>query len=328
MEFNSKKYFEDFLNNNLRPDNAEKIYDMFWKFETDEEILFKNCCKILGIDRDELLYKFDMSVLVDGDMGLTSVALGERFGTIEFDDPDDPDNPSYSTLTDIVFDDNNSEYISVRQKIYQSAVREMIKNYDEQEYDTNDILGIIQSIGAFNHIEKVEKQEKLAEQNSRKDDEIGKPPVRSPIGVEIGNSGEKGIGSFGTPLPQSAEAIQYYLFDIGVTDWKDIVFERIVSSVPGLGDLLMEIIAKEDVSPHRVNEINYLAIKLQELNEEGFAAFASKIESGYDDGHSYDSITDIINLAIISAAPQDIIYKGTKDVIDKGTKDIVSQDNH
>ena len=112
MEINSKRYIEQFLKNNLAPDNAEKIYDMLRMLETGEEILFRNCCKILGMDRDKYFSSFDISemAMVDDDMGFTDIVLGERFGTIKYDDPDDPE-----TITDIVFDENNSEYVSVRQ---------------------------------------------------------------------------------------------------------------------------------------------------------------------------------------------------------------------
>ena len=155
MEINSKKYFEKFLKDNLTPNNAERIYDMLWRLETGEETLFRNCCKTLGIDRDEFLSNFDIAALstIDDDMGLTWVALGERFGTIEYDDPD---KPCYGTISDIVFDDNNSEYVSVHQEIYQATVREMVKNYDETEYSSDDIIGIIQDIGVFNHAEKLD----------------------------------------------------------------------------------------------------------------------------------------------------------------------------
>jgi len=75
-----------------------------------------------------------------------------------------------------------------------------------------------------------------------------------------------------------AEAIQYYLFDIGISDWKDIEFKRIASGIPNLGEMMTKIIADEDVSPHRINEINYLAIKTQEMSEDELAVFTANIE--------------------------------------------------
>ena len=49
MEFNSKKFFEKFLRNNLKPDNAEKIHDLFWHLEKSEKVLFAKRKSISGI---------------------------------------------------------------------------------------------------------------------------------------------------------------------------------------------------------------------------------------------------------------------------------------
>ena len=181
----------------------------------------------------------------------------------------------------------------------------MIKNYDETEHRPNDILRVIQDIGVFCHLME---QKELEE---RENEEVSTPPVRHPIGVEIGNANNKNIGSFGTPLPMPAEAIQYYLFDIQISDWKDVEFKRIVSDVPGLGDMLAEIITKEDVSPHRINEINYLAVKIQELRGDELAVFTANIEAG----RSSSNITEIINLAVNCTMPQATSEKGAQDFL-------------
>jgi len=66
------------------------------------------------------------------------------------------------------------------------------------------------------------------------------------------------------------------------------------SKVPGLGEILKNIIQSEDISPYRINELNFLAAKIEELNESEQVVFLTNIEAGYE----CKNITSIINQAV------------------------------
>jgi len=307
MEIDSKSFLESFLENNLKLGNAEKIYDSLWLLETGEELLFKNCCKILGVDRDEFLKNFDGTEIfdVDEDRGLTEIALAEKFGAIEYDNPNEP---SYGTIVNIEFDENSSEYLSLRQKIYHSAVRDMVRNFDESDYSPKHILDIIENIGGFKRDEAQEKrQARIDERNTISENNNA---LTCPIGIEISNASNNSIGSFVTYLPIPSETIRYYLYDINISDWKDIVFKNITSDVPSLGDALKDVIRRENISPHRINEINFLAAKIEELDANGLETFTAAIEARRDCGN----LTDIINLAISNNAPEGFVYQEPQDI--------------
>jgi len=148
MEFDSKSYFESFLRKNLTMDNSQEIYEVFYSLEVGEEILFKNCCEILGIDREKFLTNFDGTVIfdVDEDVGLSAIAAAERFGVIEYENPDEP---SYGTIKEMLFDNSNSEYMKFRQQLYHAAACDIVRGYDESEYHFTRVLTVIKKMGAF-----------------------------------------------------------------------------------------------------------------------------------------------------------------------------------
>jgi len=99
-------------------------------------------------------------------------------------------------------------------------------------------------------------------------------------------------GGFTMPLPTSPDALQPFLDGIEVAEWQDIAITDIRSDIKGLGDKLQEILAQENMSPYRLNELNYLATRIEGLDEYGLEIFAANIEAG----RNCATIADIINL--------------------------------
>ena len=113
-----------------------------------------------------------------------------------------------------------------------------------------------------------------------------------PLNVYIEKYYAPANGGFTIPLPTSPEELRPFLDGIEISEWQDIVIIDIQSGIRGLGDKLQEIIAHEDMSPYRLNELNYLAGRIEGLDGSGYEIFAANIEAGRNCG----SIAEIINL--------------------------------
>ena len=146
--FDFKSHFKYFLEDNLTMENSQEVYEVFYSLESGEEILFRNCCKILGIDRDKFLANFEGTEIfdVDEDCGLTAIAAAERFGKIEYENPDEP---TYGTIKDLVLDNSNREYMKFRQKLYHAAARNIVSSFFESSCGPTRILHVVERIGAF-----------------------------------------------------------------------------------------------------------------------------------------------------------------------------------
>ena len=176
MEFDSKSLFERFLKDNLTMDNSQEIYEVFYSLEVGEETLFKNCCEILGIDRDEFLKNFVGTEIydVDEDAGLTAIAAAERFGTIIYENPDEP---SYGTIKELLFDKNYTEYLQFRQQLFYSSACDIVDSYDESEYHFTHVLSVIEKMGVFkekkHNMENMpcDHKEHIGEEQDCEDDE-------------------------------------------------------------------------------------------------------------------------------------------------------------
>jgi len=95
-----------------------------------------------------ILDKFDGSEMfyIDEALGLMDIAAAERFGTIVYEDPDEP---TYGTIEDILFDDNNTEYVEFQKQLFHSAVCEIVRCFDESEYSFHTVAVVIEKIGAY-----------------------------------------------------------------------------------------------------------------------------------------------------------------------------------
>ena len=151
MKLNIRKYFKDFLKSELTKNNAEEIYQVFWTLEEGESILFRNCCKILGIEKEKFLENFrgleEMQYAEDeGCEGFTQIAVAEKFGTIEYEFPDEP---SYGSIKEITLDYDNPEVVEFNHQLFSSAAHDIVDGFKESEYSKNDILYIVGRIGVF-----------------------------------------------------------------------------------------------------------------------------------------------------------------------------------
>ncbi len=166
MQFSSKSYFENFVRSNLTADNADEIYEVLCSLENGEEILFKNCCQLLGIDREKFLENFVGTEIfdVDEDVGLTAIAAAERFGTIEYDDPE---APSYGSIKDMRLDNSNGEYMAFRQKLFTAAVQDILRSYRESDFHHTAVLAVVQKMGVF--LEQKHREERAPESKPVRD---------------------------------------------------------------------------------------------------------------------------------------------------------------
>ena len=151
MKFNSKQYFKNFIKNNLTKFNAMDIYEVFWTLEDGEEILFRNCCKLLGIKREEFIRNFrgieEMQYAEDETcVGFTTIAVAEKFGKTEYEYPDEP---SYGSIRDITFDHDNQELIEFNQKLFSMAAYDIVDSFEESDYSEDAILNVVGRIGVF-----------------------------------------------------------------------------------------------------------------------------------------------------------------------------------
>jgi len=154
MEFNSKRYFKDFLNRHLTMENAHEVYAALEPLGTGEEILFKNCLQLLGITRDKFLEGFNCFAElaeIDEDLGLTEIAMAEKFGAIEYEEPDDP---SYGAIKGMTIDRTSLEYIEFHQKLFYSSAYELVESYDDDNFNDYNLLWVVEAIGAFHENSK------------------------------------------------------------------------------------------------------------------------------------------------------------------------------
>jgi hypothetical protein len=115
----------------------------------------------------------------------------------------------------------------------------------------------------------------------------------TPTGVYIENAHNANIGGFTMPLPTTREDLQPFLEGAEISDWHDIKLWEITSDINGLGEKLYDIISENGVTPSTLDELNYLAAKLEELGETGREILPANIQAGKNCG----SIAEMINLA-------------------------------
>ena len=115
-----------------------------------------------------------------------------------------------------------------------------------------------------------------------------------PISVYIENAHDPGIGGFTIPLPTTQAELQPFLEGAGICGWHEIKICDITSDIDGLGDKLYDIISEEYITPNTMDELNYLAARLGDLDDIGIGReiMAANIESGKNCG----SLAEIINL--------------------------------
>jgi len=138
-------------------------------------------------------------------------------------------------------------------------------------------------------IDKVEGRESAL---VRKDEHDGEnAATHSPLRVYIENLHDDSIGGFTMPLPTTMEALQPFFDGAEITGWQDMKVWEVRSDINGLGDAINKTINKT-VSPDTLDELNYLAARIQGMSESGLDIFCANIEAGRNCG----SVTEMINL--------------------------------
>ena len=117
-------------------------------------------------------------------------------------------------------------------------------------------------------------------------------PNKPTLQAYIENAHDSSIGGFTMPLPATKEDLQPFLEGAEITDWQDIKIWDISSDISGLGSRLEDIISENGMTPITLDELNYLAVRLGDLDEAGQEVFAANLEAGKNCG----SIAELINL--------------------------------
>jgi len=116
--------------------------------------------------------------------------------------------------------------------------------------------------------------------------------VVKPLRVYIENAHDDQLGGFTMPLPATRETLQPFFDDIGIKETEDLSIIEIRSPIKGLSAALSSC-ADEGLS---LNELNYLAAKLQALDNSGRARFTAVLETERYSGN----VAEIINISRLS----------------------------
>jgi hypothetical protein len=139
-------------------------------------------------------------------------------------------------------------------------------------------------------IDKAEAQESAPVHHDEHDG--GDAATSHPLRVYIENIHDDRIGGFTMPLPTTMEALQPFLEGAEITGWQDMGILEVMSDIDGLGEVLTGAI-KKTMSRDALDELNYLAARLQTLQDEsGYEMFAAAAETKRHSG----SVTELINL--------------------------------
>ena len=115
-----------------------------------------------------------------------------------------------------------------------------------------------------------------------------------PISVFIENAHDSNLRGFSVPLPATEEEMQPFLAEMKITDWRNIRIVEVESDIKGLGEKLTDIISDNGADSYTLDELNYLAVRIEGLGELGTQIFSANIEVGR---HS-NSIAEMINLTL------------------------------
>ncbi|GHU38650.1 hypothetical protein FACS1894105_12810 [Clostridia bacterium] len=121
----------------------------------------------------------------------------------------------------------------------------------------------------------------------REDDPINGAPD-FPISVFVENGEHPEFGGFTMPLPATREALQSFLCGLEVTSEAQIAVTDVTSSINGLA------VAIASGTGLRLDELNYLAAKLQDMGDIEREVFAAVIAAARHTG----SVAEIINITV------------------------------
>jgi hypothetical protein len=120
-----------------------------------------------------------------------------------------------------------------------------------------------------------------------------------PLSVYIENAGNETLGGFTMPLPATREALQPFLDGLEITDESQIAVMEVMSPIKGLGNLISD---NTHDSLH-LDELNYLAAKLQALDEFERDTFAAVVETERHTASVAEIINIVENIGIFDIQP-------------------------
>ena len=114
--------------------------------------------------------------------------------------------------------------------------------------------------------------------------------------VYIENIHNRNIGGFTIPLPTSPADIRPFLDSTEIVDWRDMLisdaFAPDGSDLWPLTNKLSDMVYATEMTPHKLNELNYLAVRVEGLDGYEQEIFLANIEADRNCG----SIAEMINL--------------------------------
>ena len=194
-------------------------------------------------------------------------------------------------LTNILFDFNDIEPGNIdisKLAIWRLQSRETFGAMWLSDYLTNE-LGV--DIEASKHSEaNVTDSEPKAGEPSTDETEKDEAPSR-PFSVYLENVHNTNIGGFTIPLPTTIEELQPFLDDTEITGWQDIKIVEVESDIRNLDEIINDTINKT-MSADALDELNYLAARIQGMSESGMDIFCGNIEAK----KNCKSVAELINL--------------------------------
>ena len=121
---------------------------------------------------------------------------------------------------------------------------------------------------------------------------------KHPINFYIENAHDANIGGFTISLPATRDELQPFLVEAEIFEWRDLAILEVESDIKGLGERLYDIISDSGIEPSTLDELNYLATRIETIAERGeyggIEIFSANIEAGRNCG----SIAEMINLTL------------------------------
>ena len=113
----------------------------------------------------------------------------------------------------------------------------------------------------------------------------------SPLQVYIENVGDEMLGGVTIPLPTTPEALQPFLDKLNIHRPWDLKIVDLSSNIEGFCAVLTEAVQKSQ-SPDTLNELNYLAARLGDLDADDLETVSAALEAG----RHCDSVMEIVSL--------------------------------
>jgi len=132
------------------------------------------------------------------------------------------------------------------------------------------------------------------------------PPLPHPFSVHIQNAHTGKYSETAIPFPTDPAELRPVLDAIGVVDWQDIKNVEVSANAEGasqdesnlwrLTNKLNDVLYDAEMTPHTLNELNYLAARVQEVAARGEDGGIDIVLANIEAGKHCDTIAEMINL--------------------------------